>query len=116
MVFAGYGASADEFGYDDYMHFDVKDKIVVLLRYEPATFEQKSGGHGKTHHSHLITKAINAKMHGARAVLLVNGRLDPKEEDVLVRFGSLAGPDDAGIPIVQVKNADAEEWFKAAGK
>ncbi len=116
LVFAGYGASADEFGYDDYMHFDVRDKIVVVLRYEPATFEEKSGRQGKTLHSHLIIKAINAKMHGARAVLLVNGRLDPKEEDVLVRFGSQAGPEDAGIPIVQVKNAAAEEWFKAAGK
>ncbi|MBZ5647027.1 MAG: M20/M25/M40 family metallo-hydrolase [Acidobacteriia bacterium] len=116
LVFAGYGASADEFGYDDYMHFDVKDRIVVVLRYEPTLFGQKSGGQGKTQHSHLITKAINAKMHGAKAVLLVNGKLDPKEEDALVRFGSLAGPEDAGIPIVQVKNAAADEWFKAAGK
>ena len=116
MVFAGYGASADEFGYDDYMHVDVKDKIVVVLRYEPASFEEKSGKQGKTHHSYLITKAINAKVHGARAVILLNGKLEPKEEDVLMRFGSLAGPEDAGIPIVQVKNAAAEEWFKAVGK
>ncbi len=116
LVFAGYGASADEFGYDDYLHFDAKDKIVVVLRYEPAKFEEKSGRQGKTHHSHLITKAINAKMHGAKAVLLVNGKLDPKEEDLLVRFGSQVGPEDAGIPIVQVKNAAAEEWFQAAGK
>ncbi|HVP42592.1 MAG TPA: M28 family peptidase [Terriglobales bacterium] len=116
LVFAGYGASADEFGYDDYLHFDAQDKLVVVLRYEPAKFEEKSGKQGKTHHSHLITKAINAKMHGAKAVLLVNGKLDPKEEDVLVRFGSQVGPEDAGIPIVQVKNAAADEWFKAAGK
>ncbi|MDP9263960.1 MAG: hypothetical protein M3O85_06545, partial [Acidobacteriota bacterium] len=26
VVFAGYGASAEEFGYDDYTHLDVKDK------------------------------------------------------------------------------------------
>ncbi len=116
LVFAGYGASADEFSYDDYLHFDAKDKIVVVLRYEPASFERKSGGQGKTHHSHLITKAINARMHGAKAVVLVNGKLEPKEEDLLVRFGSQAGPEDAGIPMVQVRNAVAEEWFKAAGK
>src|SRR5208283_1650962 len=36
VVFAGYGASADEFHYDDYAGTDVKDKIVVVLRYEPA--------------------------------------------------------------------------------
>ncbi len=116
LVFAGYGASADEFGYDDYLHFDAKDKVVVVLRYEPASFEEKSGRQGKTHHSHLIIKAINARMHGAKAVLLVNGKLEANEEDLLVRFGSQAGPEDAGIPIVQVKNAVAEEWFKAAGK
>jgi len=116
LVFAGYGASAEEFDYDDYMHFDARDKIVVVLRYEPALFEEKGGRQGRTHHSHLITKAINAKMHGAKAVLLVNGKLEPTEEDLLVRFGSLAGPEDAGIPIVQVKNAAADEWFRAAGK
>ena len=35
VVFAGYGATADEFQYDDYADLDVKDKIVVVLRYEP---------------------------------------------------------------------------------
>src|SRR5271165_7529333 len=33
-VFVGYGASADEFQYDDYSGLDVKDKIVMVLRYE----------------------------------------------------------------------------------
>ena len=35
LVFAGYGATAPEFNYDDYAGVDVKDKIVVVLRYEP---------------------------------------------------------------------------------
>ncbi len=35
LVFVGYGISADEFQYDDYCRVDVKDKIVVVLRYEP---------------------------------------------------------------------------------
>ena len=38
VVFAGYGATAEEFHYDDYFHFDVTDKIVLLLRYEPDFF------------------------------------------------------------------------------
>src|SRR5215467_8713532 len=59
LVFAGYGASAPEFGYDDYAHLDVKDKIVVLLRYEPAGFAAHSGNAGLTSHAQLITKAIN---------------------------------------------------------
>jgi aminopeptidase YwaD len=116
VVFAGYGASADEFQYDDYAHLDVKDKIVLLLRYEPDGFAKKNNQPGRTQHSHLITKAINARNHGAKAVVLINGKLPSGEEDVLLRFGSLAGPQDAGILLVQAKNAVAEEWFQAAGK
>src|SRR3954452_9751581 len=56
LVFAGYGATADEFHYDDYANLDVNDKIVVVLRYEPTGFAQKSGNHGLTQHSQLISK------------------------------------------------------------
>jgi len=114
VVFAGYGASADEFGYDDYTHLDVKDKIVLVLRGEPPMFQEKSGRQGPTHHSHLITKAINARSRGARAVLLVNGVLGKGEEDLLIHFEQ-AGPEDAGIPIVQVKRDVAERWLESAG-
>jgi len=116
IVFAGYGASAAEFGYDDYAHLDVKDKIVVILRYEPAGFSAKSGHNGPTEHSQLITKAINARNHGAKAVIVINGKLGDGEEDLLTRFGSVSGPENAGIMFVQVKNAAAESWFAAAGK
>src|SRR5215204_2862041 len=34
-VFAGYGITAREYGYDDYAGVDVKGKIVIVLRYEP---------------------------------------------------------------------------------
>jgi hypothetical protein len=116
VVFAGYGASADEFQYDDYTHLDVKDKIVVVLRYEPAGFAAKSGNQGLTQHSQLITKAINARNHGAKAIILINGKLGDGEEDLLTRFGSVSGPEDVGILFLQVKNAVAESWFQAAGK
>src|ERR1700737_3116811 len=116
IVFAGYGASASEFGYDDYDHLDVKDKVVVMLRYEPAGFSAKNVHGGLTEHSQLITKAINARDHGAKAVLVINGKLRDGEEDQLTRFGSVSGPENAGILFVQVKNAAAQEWFAAAGK
>src|SRR5919108_2819071 len=116
LVFAGYGTSADEFQYDDYGALDVKDKIVVVLRFEPAGFAEKAGHHGMTQHSQLVTKAINARNHGAKAIVLVNGKLGEGEEDLLTRFGSVSGPEDVGIPFVHVKNAVAESWFQAAGK
>jgi hypothetical protein len=116
VVFAGYGASAGEFGYDDYENLDIKDKIVVVLRYEPPGFSAKAGNTGLTQHSQLITKAINARNHGARAVVIVNGKLTEGEEDLLTRFGSVSGPVNSGILLVQAKNAAVEAWFRAAGK
>ncbi len=116
VVFAGYGATAEEFHYDDYAGIDVKDKIVVLLRYEPSGFAGKSGNQGLTQHAQLITKAINARNHGAKAVVVLNGKLGDGEEDLLTRFGSVSGPENIGIVFVQVKNAVADAWFHSAGK
>ena len=116
VVFAGYGATADEFHYDDYAGLDVKDKIVVVLRYEPSGFSEKSAHHGLTQHSQLITKAINARNHGAKALVVITGKLGEGEEDVLTRFGSVSGPENVGIVMVQVKNAVADGWFQAAGR
>ncbi len=115
-VFAGFGVTAPEFDYDDYANLDVKGKIVVILRYEPLGFLAKSGQHGLTEHAQLITKAINARNHGAKAVILVNGKLNDGESDNLTRFGSVSGPENVGIVIVQAKNDAANEWFVDAGK
>ncbi len=115
VVFAGYGITAGEFHYDDYLDLAVKDKIVVVLRYEPPSFSQQHSGEREehyTHHAHLVSKAINARDRGAKAIILVGG--DTDEE--LVKFGSVAGPDNAGILMVQAGNAIAEKWFAAAGK
>jgi hypothetical protein len=116
VVFAGYGATAAEFGYDDYAGLDVQGKIVVLLRYEPTGFAAKGGHQGLTQHASLVTKAINARNHGAKAVVVINGKLGDGEEDLLTRFGTVSGPENAGVLLVQVKNKIAQDWFAAAGK
>jgi hypothetical protein len=116
LMFVGYGVTADEFGYDDYAGIDVKGKIAVILRYEPATFAAGTADHGLTHHSQLITKAINARNHGAKGLILLNGRLGDGEEDLLTRFGSVSGPQNAGILFAQVKNDVAGKWFESSGK
>ena len=116
LVFVGYGATADEFHYDDYAGLDVKDKIVVVLRYEPSGFAGKNAHLGLTQHSQLITKAINARNHGAKAIIILNGKLGEGEEDLLTRFGSVSGPENVGIVMVQVKNAVADAWFQSSGK
>ena len=116
LVFAGYGITAGEFQYDDYASLDVKDKIVIVLRYEPPSFAVRSGNNGMTQHSQLVTKAINARNHGAKALVLVNGKLGDGEEDLLTRFGSVSGPENVGIIFLQVKNNVAANWLKSGNK
>jgi hypothetical protein len=116
LIFAGYGVTADELGYDDYAGIDVKDKIAVIFRYEPGSFAVKTGNQGLTHHAQLITKAINARNHGAKGLILVNGKLGDGEEDLLTRFGSVSGPENVGILFAQVKNNVAQNWFQDSGK
>ena len=96
VVFAGYGITANEYHYDDYAGIDVKDKIVLLLRHEPQEHDEKSVFEGKelTQHSTFAIKAVNAKMHGARGVILVNDAYPhhTPAEDQLENFGQATGP------------------------
>lgn len=112
LVFAGYGITAPELNYDDYTGIDAKGKVVVVLRYEPQDQDERSifAGRDRTRHAAIDAKAINAKMHGAVAVILI----DQNDRDKLQPFGKTSGPSDAGIPYVQVKASVAEKWFGAA--
>jgi len=116
LVFAGYGITADEWKYDDYKNLDVKGKIVVLLRKEPAFATAHATKGEPSTHGDLIGKAILARKHGAVAVIVVNGKLGNGEEDLLPRFGGDGGQQDIGVPIVEVKSEIATAWFSAAGK
>ena len=117
LVFAGYGITAPEYGYDDYAGLDVKGKIVLLVRHEPQEFDENSVFNGKsqTRHAQLDSKAVNAKMHGAAGVVFVNDIPNHIDPDALDRFSRSAGPSHAGIPFVQVTAAAADNWLALAG-
>ncbi len=118
LVFAGYGITANEYHYDDYAKLDAKGKVVVILRYEPQDQDEKSPWQGKarTRHSGLETKIINAKMHGAAAVILINNAISfPEDREKLDQFGGQAGANDLGIPAVQVRADLAGKWFEESG-
>ncbi len=119
VVFAGYGITAPEYNYDDYAGLDVKGKVVLILRHEPQEFDEKSVFAGKvyTEHAQFYSKAVNAKMHGATGVILINDAFNHhSESDQLEKFGRTAGPNDAGIPFVQIKADIATRWIADAGK
>ncbi len=73
VVFAGYGITAPEFGYDDYAGVDVGGKAVLIFDHEPQEEDPKSVFHGTglTLHANVWTKTQNAERHGAAAVLVV---------------------------------------------
>lgn len=118
MVFAGYGITAAEYHYDDYASIDAKGKVVVILRYEPQDQDEKSPWQGKnrTRHAALDAKVINAKLHGAAAVILINNSITfPEDREKLDPFGNQAGASDLGIPAVQLRADLAEKWFAESG-
>ncbi len=119
IVFAGYGITAKEYNYDDYANLDVKDRFVLVMRHEPQELDEKSVFNGKnlTSHSTYVNKAINARVHGARGILLVSDQpTHPSDPDTFTRFGSIDGPADAGLAIAEVTAAEADQWMAAAHK
>jgi len=118
LAFAGFGITAPEYQYDDYLHMDVTGKAVIVMRQEPQKDDEKSKFDGKTptQHSQIVNKAINARNHGAKVMVLVNDLPGQGEEDFLMKFGSLTGPDNAGILLVQAKRDVVDKWLAPSGK
>lgn len=73
VVFAGYGVTAPEFGYDDYAGLDVRGKAVLVFDHEPGEDDPASAFHGTgfTLHANVWTKTMTAQRHGAAALLVV---------------------------------------------
>jgi hypothetical protein len=117
IVFVGYSITAPEYNYDDFEGIDVKDKIVVYFRREPQESDDKSPFAGRvyTRHAQFDSKATNAKLHGAKAAIVLTDVLSSGSGD-LEKFAKNAGPANAGIPLVMLKADVAEKWFEKAGK
>jgi len=117
VVFVGYGITAPEYGYDDYAGIDVKDKIVVFFRREPQETDDKSPFSGRvyTRHAQFDSKATNAKLHGAKAAIVLSDVLSSGSGD-LEKFAKNAGPANAGIPFVMMKAESGEKLLEKAGK
>jgi aminopeptidase YwaD len=109
LVFAGYGITDNDKHYDDYAGIDVTGKVVLIFRHEPNEKVEFSN------HATFTEKAVNAKMHGAKGVILVNDVFAHDGKDELPKFTIAAGPTDAGVFFVQVKDADADAWLKNEG-
>ena len=117
VVFAGYGIVVPEgqgFSYDSYMTLDVKDKIVVVLRYFPEDADQKTRGI-LARYADLRYKAMAARQHGARAMIVVTGPRSPNAGELIpMTFDTaLAG---SGIVAVSITGDSAKLMFRRAEK
>jgi hypothetical protein len=117
VVFAGYGIVVPEtqdFGYDSYATLDVKDKIVLVLRYFPEDTDPKTRGI-LARYADLRYKAMQARQHGAKAVMVVTGPRSPNAGELVpMTFDTaIAG---SGIVAVSVGGDDATLMFRRMDK
>lgn len=98
VVFAGYGASLPDAGYDDYAGVDVRGKIVLALDGVPPHLTGSRAGR--------LDKLVAAKRHGAAAFLLASSEL-PAPRSTTVRVGLVSG---------SVTPAAADAVLAAAGR
>src|SRR5438105_8856000 len=68
LVFAGYGITAPEYGWDDYKDADVRGKIVVLMNFNPPF----QGERVRLWYGRWDYKYMNAARHGAAGALLIH--------------------------------------------
>jgi hypothetical protein len=110
-VFAGYGIVSTDLDYDDYAGVDVKDRVVLVLRYGPGGDDPQSKWAALTA---LRMKASTARDKGARALLVVTGPGTPDGKDELVPLRADASFSDEGLPVLSVRRAVAEALFAGA--
>lgn len=130
VVFAGYGITAPEFGYDDYAGLDARGKIALVFDHEPQENDPKSvfNGIGNTRHANSRLKVLNAQKHGALGVLLVSepNRKHPSNQERLARIPGITermtrnasqalAESETKIPLLTVSDALAATLLAPTG-
>jgi Zn-dependent M28 family amino/carboxypeptidase len=132
VVFAGYGISAPQFGWDDYKNTDVRNKLVIVLSGEPGRRDKNDPekpdnsffkGDERTYYSSRDFKYEMARERGAAGLLVIT---DPESSRTFSIFKTFAGLEGmalephrspkqslaiAGLMTMQA----ADRIFKAAG-
>lgn len=117
VIFAGYGLFIDGKpgeGYDSYSNIDVKDKIVVVLRYVPeqASMERRQV---LNRYAGLRYKAMLARERGAKALLAITGPNSPNSGK-LMKLGYDQSSANSGIVVGSINDKVMQTLFKASEK
>lgn len=112
IVFAGYGISAPELGYDNYGGLDARGKVVLALRYAPPGL----GRRGRYfEYSSLRYKIATAMEKGAKAVIFTTPASRSEEED-LASAALDVPPAVRGMQAIIVRRDVAEVILAASGR
>ncbi|MCB1042699.1 MAG: M28 family peptidase [Acidobacteria bacterium] len=118
VVFAGYGIVAPETehdpSYDSYVHLDVKDAWVMVLRYAPENVDEAVKRHLNRYAS-LRYKAMVARDKGAAGLIVVSGPLSGVEHQ-LVALKNDATISGTSIAAISISDEVALELLKPSGK
>jgi len=110
VIFAGYGISSTDPQYDDYANVDVKNKIVLVMRYSPEN-DNPHSEFGK--YLPLRYKTLTAREKGAKALLVVTGSADDSTDELIaLRYDNSFS--NSGLPVFSVSRAVADSWLRAA--
>jgi aminopeptidase YwaD len=120
LVWAGYGITAPALGYDDYADLDVKGKIVVVAAHFPRESDRASPFRDPQalQYGEWRYKAMNARDHGAAAILAVRDDWNHKgADDVPPPRGaaSRAGVVAARVSLAALAQADGKPRSRALG-
>ena len=135
IVFAGYGITAPEHGWDDYDGISVKGKVALVFRHEPREDDPSSpfDGAESSEHATFTAKAENARAHGAVGILIVTDPIHHDAADDLRWGGAMRLPPVEGsaapngiaptdrdaepqILAVQISKSIAQRLVHAAGR
>jgi aminopeptidase YwaD len=118
VVFAGYGITAKDYGYDDYAGIDAKGKIVIVLRYEPPPKHPNSPFRRYPNysvHAALRTKASNARDHGAVGMILVDLHHQRDVDRELISTTNSLWRGGTSLVAAQARSAPIEKWLEGHG-
>ena len=107
LIAVGHGISAPELHHDDYSGKDVRGACVIAIAHEPGERDAKSPfrAPGALRYRDARYKAMNAREHGAKAILIVNDADQHEGADALPRLRRGAVAARAGILAIAVTSA-----------
>ncbi len=117
VVFAGFGLTLPDRGWDDYAGLDVTGKIVLVFKdappFDPPRAAEGAKGWGDAPLPR--PKALNAQAHGAAGLLMVSLPKDGKVAPPIASVLHGPGVQPAGFPQQHVSGAVAEALLAGSG-